>query len=159
MDTKEVTKETLTPQEELFCTAFGDVESETYGNATASAAKAKYSSPGNSGWKVKQRPRIKKRLAELYKANASDIGRVMSDLRSVQLRAEAKGDLATATACLKLQGQRYGLFTERVVTIDDEEQRKLTEKEEAEAHRLATIRLTQPPEPDNTKASCKTCGQ
>jgi len=137
-----MSEKTLNPKEEAFCMAYASAESKTYSNATASAEVAGYASPANSGWKLRQRPVVQARLAEIYKANASDVGRVMSDLRRLQLKAEDKGDLSTAAVCLKLQGQRYGMFTERMLTFDDDDERAaLSEREREEAQRIANIRL------------------
>jgi len=131
------TKKPLTPQEELYCQAYANPESETYGNGSKSAAKAEYKEPHNAAWKLKRRPHVQARLAEMYRENESSIGRVMSDLRSLQLRAEAKGDLSSAVAALKLQGMRFALFSERMVNFDDKQQRQLTEQEVAQAKMIA----------------------
>jgi len=140
-----VVTEMLTPQEEQFARAYADCESATYGNATKSAEIAKYSSPGNSGWKLRHRPKVITRIKELYEKNAQQIGKIISDLENLRVRALEKGDLATAARASELCGKRLGMFSDRFVFSSDDEikQKKLGEKEVEEARRLAAIRLAE----------------
>lgn len=103
-----VTGDPLTPKEELFCRAYGDPESDSFGKATKSADVAGYVQPHNAGWKLCRRPRIIARLAEYHKAASADLGRVMANLEHIRLLALAKEpqDLATAARCAELQGKR-----------------------------------------------------
>jgi hypothetical protein len=131
----EIEKETreLTPQEVLFCDAYADAESETYGNATESAKLAKYTSPHNAAWKLKQRPAVRDRLSQIYEKNKANIGKVMSDLEHERLLAIKKGDLSTAVRCSELQGKRYGAFSDRfVISADEQPKHEMSPEKEAE---------------------------
>ncbi len=86
----------LTPQERLFVEAYGNPESETFGNATKSAAAAKYSQPHNAGWKLKKRPHIQAALEAMHEDAAKDVGQVLADLRNLHRLAMDKGDLSSA---------------------------------------------------------------
>jgi hypothetical protein len=133
--------EDLSPQERIFCAAYADAESETYGNALGSARVAKYKAPRSAASRLVRRPACRALIDEFYEKNASNIGRVMSDLRAVQLKAEKKDDLSTVVACLKLQGERYGMFSSRNIIISENEgrQRELDDAQRKEAQRLADI--------------------
>jgi phage terminase small subunit len=142
----EKTERELTPQEVLFCDAYGDAESETYGNATKSAELAKYSQPHNAGWKLKQRQVVKDRLNEIYEKNRAGVGKVMSDLEYERLLAIAKGDISSAIRASELQGKRLGAFSDKhIFRVGDDEQRRQTKQIEAEQleriRRLATLDL------------------
>ena len=130
----------LTPKENLFCEAFANPESRTYGNATKSAQAAGYSQPHNAGWKLRRRSQIRARLGELYEVSAAALGRVMTDLEHERQLAVAKGDIASAVRASELMGKRLGAFLERnIFALGDHEIHKLTETEEAEARRLAGL--------------------
>jgi len=131
----------LTPKEELFCRAFGSVESETFGRATASAAAAKYVSPHNSAWKLRRRPRIIQRLEEYQKEASAALGKVMADLEHTRLRALAEGGaagLAVAARCSELQGKHVAAFAD-IVRVDVGEKREWDEKRALEVSRIARL--------------------
>jgi len=130
----------LTPKEELFCRAWGDPQSETFGRATKSAAVAGYTQPHNAAWKLRRRPRIIARLKEYEEMAAADLGRVMATIEHIRLAAEEKGDHATALRAAELQGRRLGAFFERsVLTVDVPAQREYDSRLEIEAHRVARL--------------------
>jgi len=133
----------LTPQEETFCAAFGDPESETYGKATASAEVAKYIEPHNAAWKLRRRPRIIAKLEEYQKTAAAAAGRVMSDLEHERQLALAKDDIASAIRASELMGKHLGMFLERsIFTVADlEVRRQYSEAEQIEARRLSALLL------------------
>ena len=119
----------LTGKEELFCQAFGNPESETYGMKLKSAAKAGYAEPGahTAAWKLLRRPRIKARLQEIYVSGDFSVGKVMSNLANDRIRALAKDDIATACRCDELMGKRLRLFVDSFqdvggVLTDEEKQ-------------------------------------
>lgn len=130
----------LTPQEELFCEAYANPESKTYGNATGSARAAKYAQPHNAAWKLRRRPRIIARLVELHEMAAAGLGKVMADIEHTRLAALKKGDLATAARCSELQGKRLGAFVD-VSVVDDVARREYSEVERIEAMRLGNLLL------------------
>jgi len=136
--TKNETRE-LTPQEVLWCDAYADAESECYGNATAAAALAKYSKPGNAGWKVKQRQCVRARLDEIYLRNRAGIGKVMSDLERERLLAIGKGDISSAIRASELQGKRLGAFSDKHIfaTADGAPQEPGVDPERTEDIKLA----------------------
>ncbi len=94
--------ERLSPQERLFVEAYGNPESETFGNGTKSAAAAKFAQPHNAAWKLKKRPHIKAALEAMYEQYAGDVGRVMVDLEHARRKSAEKGDWATVRAAAKL---------------------------------------------------------
>lgn len=128
----------LTPKEELFCRAFGDPESETFGHGTASAEAARYVGPRVAAWRLRKRFRVIARLREYAEMAAADLGRVMSNIERTRLLAEAKGDHATALRAAELQGKRLGAFVDVCIT-DAPARRAFTAAEEIEARRLATL--------------------
>jgi len=136
----------LTPQEETFCRAFGDPESETYGKGAKSAAAAKYSEPHNAAWKLRRRPRIIARLEEMQEEASAALGKVMSDLEHTRLRALAEGGaagLAVAARCSELQGKRLGAFRDVFAVDDPAERREWDEKMAVEVSRLARLLIEQ----------------
>ena len=132
----------LTPKEELFCRAFSDPESDSFGNATQAAAKAQYAEPWNASWKLRRRPRIVARLAQYHEAVSAGLGRAMASLEHVRLLAEAKGDLATAARCCELQAKRHGAFLEQAIfAITLPKHSTYTEQEQLEGRRIAAALL------------------
>ena len=130
----------LSPQEEQFCCAYGDPESETYGKATASAALAGYVEPHNAAWKLRRRPRIQARLAQFQDVTTAAVGRVLSDLEHERQLALAKGDIASAVRASELMGKHLGMFRENI-EIEVGASRAYTEAEALEAKRLAVLML------------------
>ena len=130
----------LSPKEELFCRAWGDPQSETFGRATKSAAVAGYTQPHNAAWKLRRRPRIIARLKEYEEMAAADLGRVMATIEHIRLAAEEKGDHATALRAAELQGRRLGAFFERsVLTLDVPAQHEYDAVLAVEASRIARL--------------------
>jgi hypothetical protein len=132
----EKTDRELSAQETLFCSAYADPESETFGNASKSAELAKYSQPHNSGWKLKQREVIKNRLNQIYERNKAGVGKVMADLENERLLAIKKGDLSSAIRASELQGKRLGAFSDKHVFVAGEPQPAF-DSEQTEEVRLA----------------------
>lgn len=129
----------LSAQEELFCVAYGNPESTTYGNATKSAEVARYAQPHNAGWKVKKRPHIRARLQEFYDVAEASIGKVMSDLEHERILALEKGDVAAAIRASELQGKRLGAFTDSASKLDITIKREYSEREKLEAAKIAQM--------------------
>ena len=131
----------LSPQEDRFCRAYGNPESETYGNATKSAEFAGYAQPHNAAWKVRHRPQIIARLQEMYDVATASLGKVMSDLEHERLLALKKGDLAAAIRASELQGKRLGAFLDRNVLAIDELQARddYSDAERIEINRIADL--------------------
>jgi len=142
------TKEDLTPQELAFCEFYTALGEPTCGNGTQSALAADYSekSPHTQAWKLLQRQAIKEKIREIHdelmaKHNLNP-SRILYDLEHVRLRALAKGDLAVAARCSELQGKHLTMFSDKFIVGDQfEQERKLTEAEEAEARRFVEFRL------------------
>ena len=137
----------LTTKEAAFVVAFGDIESEAFGNATAAALAAGYAGGSvgarSAGWKVLQRPHVRKALATYAAAAQQGLDHVMNQVARIGQLAEAKGDLAVALRSAELLAKRLGGFVERLMISADtiSMQRELSEAEQDEARRLADIRL------------------
>ncbi len=115
----------LSLKEEAFARAYGDPDSETFGNKTASAAAAGYGSPRDSGWRAAKRPRVQQRIAELQAEARAAEPQVLANLEHVRRLAIEKGDLATALRATELAGKRLGLFYEaHSVTMAGELERR-----------------------------------
>ena len=134
----EVDADGCTAREQLFCVAFANPESNSYGNATKSAAAAGYKHARNAGWRIRQRPHVIARLEVLHAVTLAGLGRVMTDLEHTRLAALAKGDLAVAARCSELAGKRLGAFVD-VHAVDLPERRAYTEAEQIEGQRLARL--------------------
>jgi len=130
----------LSPREEAFCRAYGDVESPTYGRAGKSAEAAGYSGPRSAALKLRRRPRIRARLAEFYELARAAVEKVIADLENERLTALAKGDVASAVRASELQGKHLMMFSERYV-LDMPELQALSEVQIVEALRLSRLLL------------------
>jgi hypothetical protein len=108
----------LSPKELAFCEAFGNPESETFGNARKSAEVAGYGEPHNAGWKLRRRPRIIAKLKSYHVAVTVAVGRVLADLENERRLAIEKGDLSTAVRATELMGKHLGMFRD-VLAIDE----------------------------------------
>ena len=132
-----------TPQEEAFCRAYADPESETYNNGTQSAVKAGYAAAGahTAAWKALRRPRVQHRLREIYGEQEWSPERVMTNIAANRAKADQKGDLATVARCDELMAKRLGLLSDRVITSREtpERQRVLDEAKRKMAERLAIL--------------------
>jgi len=135
----------LTPKEELFCRAYADPESATYGRATKSAAVAQYREPHNAAWKLRRRPRIVARLAEYEKLTRVVIGKVLTDLEHERQLALEKGDIAAAIRASELQGKHLGMFRDVLAVDDLDARREYDAREALEARRISAILLMNPP--------------
>ena len=139
----------LSPKEKFFCEAFANPESDSFGNASRSALAAGYSQPHNAGWKLRRRPRIRAKLEEFHEAITATLGHAMTALEHTRLAALAKDppDCATACRCAELMAKRCGGFLERVILLpgDGERLREYTLAEQAEARRIAALRLAADP--------------
>lgn len=131
----------LTPQELRFCEAYANPESESFGNASKSAAAAKYARPSNAGWKLRRRGRIRTKLAEYHEGVSVALGQVMTNLEHLRRLAVEKGDLQAAVRAVELQGKRLGGFIDGNVILVSEQMRVYSEAEVAEAQHLARLRL------------------
>ena len=108
----------LTPREEVFCAAYANPESATYGRATKSAEVAGYKGqPHASAWRLRRRPRVVAKIEEYQRATMATIGKVFSDLENQRLLALAKDppDIQAANRSSELQGKHLAMFTDRVV--------------------------------------------
>jgi hypothetical protein len=111
----------LSPKELAFCEAFGNPESETFGNARKSSEVAGYSEPHNAGWKLRRRPRIIAKLKEYHAAVTVAVGRVLADLENERRLAVEKGDIASAIRATELMGKHLGMFRD-VLDIGESEE-------------------------------------
>jgi phage terminase small subunit len=121
MNNDEIEKQELelSPREEAFATAYTSIGSPAYSNATAAAAEAGYAeaSARTQGWKLLQRPDVRRRIAEIHRQNMSrnylTVDKVLSDLEHLRRKSEEKGDISTATRCVELQGKYLVMFSDR----------------------------------------------
>jgi len=130
----------LTPREEAFCRAYGDVESPTYGRGAKSAEAAGYSGPRSAALKLRRRPHVKARLKAYYGLARAAVEKVISDLEHARLAALEKGDVASAVRASELQGKHLAMFTDRV-GLDLPELQALTEAQIVEGQRLTRLLL------------------
>ena len=134
----------LSPQQEQFCAAYADPESETYGKAGMSAKVAGYIEPYTASWKLRRQARIIARLEQYQAAARVTVGRVMSDLEAERLLALAKDppDVAAAIRASELMGKHLAMFTEHV-QVDVGQAKVYSDAERAEARRLAAMLITE----------------
>jgi hypothetical protein len=137
----------LTPKEEMFCRAYADPESATYGQATKSAEVAQYQEPHNAAWKLRRRPRIIARIAEYEKLTRACVGKVLTDLEHERQLALAKGDIAAAIRASELQGKHLAMFTDRMAVDDSATVERYDARRAEEASRIVAILLTNPQTP------------
>lgn len=69
------------------------------------------------------------------------IDKVLTDLENSRLGAIAKGDYSSGIRASELQGKQIGMFKDVLDLNSNEQAKALTEQEQAEAARLANIRL------------------
>lgn len=119
-------------------------------NASAAYLRAGYANSG--GYKINAlkllykdyvQQAIEAKKAELQEKTAITIAYIQAEHERLARLAEQKGDLATATRNKELAGKTVGAYVERVRAEQGEKERQLTEKEQAEARRLASIRLAE----------------
>jgi phage terminase small subunit len=138
----------LDPREDLFCSNYTAVGTETFNHKEKSALAAGYAeaSAGNQATKLLRRPEIQQRLDELKaenrKRNNVSTDSVVENLTHDRDMARAKGDWQAAIRADELIGKTLGCFTD-VQVIDEPERRELSEREAEEVTQLAKIRLQQ----------------
>jgi hypothetical protein len=132
-----MTKE-LDPREDLFCSNYTAVGTETFNHKEKSAVAAGYSekSAGNAATALLKRPEIWQRITELHeqnmKQNALTVASVIADIRHDRDAARAAGKTADALMGDKLLGQTLALFVDRQ-QVDEPKLRELTEQEAEDA--------------------------
>ena len=133
----------LTPKELAFCEAFGNPESETFGNATASGAAAGFIQPRSAGWKLRRRGRIIAKLKSYHTAVTVAVGRVLADLENERRLAVEKGDIASAIRATELMGKHLAMFTD-VLATDIPDAPRYDARIAAEASRITAFLLLNP---------------
>jgi hypothetical protein len=135
----------LSPRELAWCESFGNPESETFGNATASAAAAGYVQPRSAAFKLRRRSRIIAKLAEYHKAVTVAVGRVLTDLEHERQLALAKGDVSSAIRASELMGKSLGMFVD-VVAADPGPAQRYDARLAQEQSRVTTVLLMMDPQ-------------
>jgi|WetSurMetagenome_2_1015567.scaffolds.fasta_scaffold217518_2 hypothetical protein len=133
--------EILSPREELFCSNFCSVGSDTFSQKEKSAIQAGYSkgSAKNIATKLLKRPDIVERIQELHSQNMSrnniNVDSVLANISHDRELARAKGDFSSALRADELLGKYLSLFhadkmsiTLPMVKLQTEEQQKRTEE-------------------------------
>jgi len=130
---------------------------ETFGNAWASykaAGFTQYKTGIKNACKVLQLKCIQEYLTQLTmerkQAEAKDKTKevinkdwVVGKLKEIHGKAITKNDLTSATRAIELIGKTEAVFTDNLNTTDLAQIEQLNEAEQAEAQRLAKIRLMQ----------------
>jgi len=104
---------------------------------------AKHRLPGRVLSNVALQQAYKAKKASLQAETGYNRLKAEQDYETVRRLALDKSDLASANMAIKGKNKLYGLEVDRLQTEDTTEQKKLTEKQEAEARRIANIRLKQ----------------
>ena len=139
--------ETLTPKQDSFCVHYTTIGAETFSNATKLAIAAGYSekSAYSQACNLLKNPKIQQRIRELHAENMSrnniTVDKVLADLEHDKLMARQAGQYAVAKECSIAQGKYLAMFTDNTNITDTVQQRELDEQEQAEAARIANIRL------------------
>jgi phage terminase small subunit len=153
--------ENLEPREEAFAVAFACIESETYGHGTNSAIAAGYAenSARTQAWKLRKRPEVQARIAELYELNLEKhAGKILSDLEHHRKLALAKNDIASANKATELQGKAIGMFYERSAPQESFEQKQLTEQQRKDQDEYNAWKTRQLLRPTDTEEDSKATG-
>ena len=99
------------------------------------------------GMRLFNNVRVKDALRRMHANLSLKTDITMAFIQSEHLRlakeAEEAGDLATATRNIEGAGRTIGAYTETIRTGEIKEERQLDEREQAEAARIAQIRLLQ----------------
>jgi phage terminase small subunit len=141
-----------TELQEKFCLAYADPNSPSCGVALRSARIAGYggSHVDVTACQLMKHPRILRRIEELKKdfgqraalQNAVTLSLVQKEHARLAALAEGQGDLTNATRNLEALGRTIGAYSDSV-RVDIAKVREYTAQEQAEAKRLASIRLTE----------------
>ena len=117
---KEKKAKTLDPREEMFCSNYCALGSDTFHVKGKSALAAGYSesSAGNIATKLLKDPAVQARIQELHAENMSrnriTVDKVLRDLENVRLLAITQGQLGTAKDCSIAQGKHLSMFSDNV---------------------------------------------
>jgi phage terminase small subunit len=142
-----MSREKLTAKREAFCRDFTCIGSLTFGNGTRSAIAAGYaeSSAAVMACNLLKDQRIIARINQLHSENMVrnmiTVDKVLSDLEHDKLMARENHQYAVAKACTELQGRYLAMFTDKSQVEDVTETRRMSEKEEEEAKRIAHVLL------------------
>ena len=137
----------LSLREENFCISYATIGSDTYSNGTKSAIDAGYSekSAHSAAWRLLKKTKILQRNTEIQQEQMQRLNlnsdKVLADLEHVRCEALRKGELSNAIRASELQGKSLGMFGVGTLVLDVERERELTDAEQAEARRIAQIRL------------------
>jgi len=88
---------------------------------------------------IRVKAEIDKIIAETQRETGITVAYIQSEHQRLAALAEAKGDVGVATRNKELLGKTIGAYMEKQVILDDVED--LTEKEAAEARRIAGLML------------------
>jgi phage terminase small subunit len=125
---------TLEPREDLFCSNYTAIGTETFSHKERSAVSAGYSekSAGNAATALLRRPEIQQRIDELKaenrRRNNVSTDSVVENLTHDRDMARAKGDWAAAIRADELIGKTLGCFTD-VQVLDEPARRELDAQE------------------------------
>ena len=84
---------------------------------------------------------VGKLRALLGKAYSLTIDSVLDELADVVEKAKSKGDLQSRLRALELQGKYLAMWTEKTLTEDINESKRLSQKEADELREIAKLRL------------------
>jgi len=117
--------ERLDPREDLFCSNYTALGTETFNHKEKSALAARYAeaSAKNQATKLLRRPEIQQRIDELKaenrKRNNVSTDSVVENLTHDRDMARAKGDWQAAIRADELIGKTLGCFVNRQEITDD----------------------------------------
>lgn len=115
---KQRTPDHLTAREERFCQYYTAIGTDTASHATKAAEAAGYRTPHNAGWRLLQRPAVRERIHQIHQERMDKHlltpEHVLMKTEHLRIRAEEKGDLATAARCVELQGKHLAMFSDHV---------------------------------------------
>jgi phage terminase small subunit len=150
----------LTVRQDSFCVHYTTIGTPQFGNGTRAAIAAGYAEAGAAvlAHKLLKDKRIIARINQLHSENMVrnmiTVDKVLSDLEHDKLMARENHQYAVAKACTELQGRYLAMFTDRQVIDDPAKTRQLSEKEEAEAKRIAQVLLESPEVPTIKLRDC-----
>jgi len=137
----------LDPREDLFCSNYTAVGTETFNHKEKSGIAAGYAeaSAKNQATKLLKRPEIQQRIDELKAENRQrnnvSTDSVVENLTHDRDMARAKGDWQAAIRADELIGKTLGCFVDKQEITDTQCQRELDEKASQEAVELSRLRL------------------
>jgi len=139
---EQILPDDMTPKMEHFC----QLRAQSMGAAEA-ARQAGYTSKA-APYQLMANPKVRARILELIKLHCSacciSIESVLLNLERERELAEAKGDIASSIRASELEGKYLAMFSDKLIydrLNDGEQGRELTEKEQAEAKRIARVLL------------------